>query len=283
MEPSAERAAFIRQSMRDSWRQRTRTYAETAARHTTEYARMLLHKVRLRPGERVLDVATGPGTVALLAAAQVGPSGQVLATDLAPEWREIVEERCAAAGLANVTFRAMSADALDLPDKSFDVALCQFGLMFVPDPVQALRELRRVLRPGGRLGIVVWSTADRVLHFSVIDRHLAAILPVPPPEQRLPSPLSLGEPGHVERLAAAAGWRQVRVERETLDWVVPDPETMWRERVERGQPAVQEAVARLSPARRAALHDAIVADLARYMRDDAVHLPSEAIYLLASR
>ena len=88
-----------------------------------------------------------------------------------------IAERTAEAGLDNVEFRAMGAERLDLPDASFDVALCQFGLMFVPDPVQALREMRRVLRDGGRLGVVVWSTIDRVPCHGAIQRFLAPYQP----------------------------------------------------------------------------------------------------------
>src|SRR4051794_7745169 len=150
-----DRGQFIRDRMRESWGARTRPYAAQADGHAA-HTQQLITLVAPQPGERVLDVATGPGVVALAAAVAVGPTGQVLATDLAPEWGDVIAERCAEAGLDAVTFRAMGAEQLDLPDRSFDVALCQFGLMFVPDPVQALREMRRVLRDGGRLGVSVW-------------------------------------------------------------------------------------------------------------------------------
>ncbi len=115
-------AEFVRQSMRQSWGARTRAYTEEAAPNTLAHARMLMEVVPPAPGERVLDVAAGPGVVALLAAERVGPGGSVIATDLAPEWQEIIAERCDAAGLSNVSFRAMGAEALDLPGDSFDVA-----------------------------------------------------------------------------------------------------------------------------------------------------------------
>src|SRR5206468_1337570 len=126
---------FIRESMRRQWAQRTLAYTTFAALHTARYAAPLLDRVALRPGERVLDVATGPGVVAVAAAERVGPTGQVLATDLAPEWEVAVAQRTAEHGLSNVRFAAMCAERLDVGDASVDVALCQFGLMFVPDPV----------------------------------------------------------------------------------------------------------------------------------------------------
>jgi SAM-dependent methyltransferase len=279
----SDRAAFVRESMRRSWGARTAQYAAATAGNSDRYAAALLELVGPRPGERVLDVATGPGTVAIQAALAVGPSGQVVASDLTPEWEEVVAHGAAAAGVENVAFRATSADALDLPDGSFDVALCQFGLMFVPEPLAALREMRRVLRDGGRLGAVVWSTADRVPLFSATGPLLQPYLPAPAPGQELPTPLALGAPGLIERLVAEAGLANVRSERRTIEYVVPDADQRWRVEVLDGQPAVRAAVAALPDAERRALHDRYVAALERYRREGAIRLPCEAIFVAAVR
>jgi SAM-dependent methyltransferase len=278
----SDRGAFVRDSMRASWGGRTLQYASVTAGNTDRYAAVLLDLVDLRPGERVLDVATGPGVVAVAAALAVGPTGRVVATDLAPEWGALVAGNAEQAGAPNVTFRATSADALDLPDGSFDVALCQFGLMFVPEPVQALREMRRVLRDGGRLGVVVWSTADKV-HFGVTGPLLQPYLPGAEPGRELPTPLQLGEPGLVEAHVGAAGYRAVRVERRTLEWIVPDAEEHWRYSVVVGPPATRDAIAALPAPERRALHDRYVAALEAHRRDGAIRLPSEAIFVTALR
>jgi SAM-dependent methyltransferase len=277
----SERADFVRESMRRSWGGRTDQYTASSAGNNERYAAILLALIDPRPGESVLDVATGPGVVAVLAAKAVGPTGRVVATDLAPEWAEHVATTAQAAGVANVEFRAASADALDLPDGSFDVALCQFGLMFVPEPVQALREMRRVLRPDGRLGVVVWSTADKVKLFSATGPLLQPYVPKAAPGQELPTPLQLGEPGLIERLVAEAGFGDVRVERHTLDYLISDPEERWQRDVAAGPPAVREAVAALPEAERRALHDRYVGALEAYRRDEMIRLPSEAIYVAA--
>jgi ubiquinone/menaquinone biosynthesis C-methylase UbiE len=280
---SQQRASFVREAMRKNWAARMRHYDQHAAPNTARFAAVLLDLVRPQPGERVLDVATGSGVVAVAAARLVGPSGSIVATDLVPEWEDLFAERCAAAGVRNAAFRAMGAEALDLPDETFDVALCQFGLMFVPDPLQALREMRRVLRQGGRLGIVVWSTAERAVCVGLLDRLLAPLLAAVPPEAQLPTALSLSEPGLIERLIAEAGFGALNSERRVLDYISEAPEEAWRFRVIEGPPAVREAVARLHPDERRQLHHRFVAELERYRQGGEIRLPSEAIYVTARK
>ena len=121
----------------------------------------LLDMAALRPGERVLDVACGTGLVTLPAARAVGASGQVLGVDIAGAMVEALRERAAAAGVPQVAAARMDAEQLALPDGSVDVVLCALGLMYVPDPAQALREVHRVLRPGGRAVFAVWGERAR--------------------------------------------------------------------------------------------------------------------------
>jgi SAM-dependent methyltransferase len=278
----ADRREFIRDSMRRMFGAGTRAYAEIAAPSHAEHTAMLISKMHLRAGERVVDVATGPGVVALAAAAAVGPSGQVVATDLVPEWEEIIAEGCQKAGITNVTFRAMGAEALDLPDKFFDVALCQFGLMPVPNPVQALREMRRVLRDGGRLGISVWGTLEKVAVFGVAGRVMAPYIPQLPPEERLPAPTALGEPGLIERLVEEASYHDISVELHTFDAVFNDAEEYLRGRG-CAPTEVSGALERLTPEQREQLDRELIAELERYRRGGKIRLPSEAIYVTAVR
>ena len=106
----------------------------------------------------------------------------------------------------------MPAEALSLPDASFDVVLCQFGLMFIGSPVTALREMRRVLRPGGKVGVAVWSVPERVGIFLLARIVMAAL---PPVAGASCSPLSMGEPGLIEGLVSEVGFRDVSSERQT--------------------------------------------------------------------
>jgi ubiquinone/menaquinone biosynthesis C-methylase UbiE len=107
-------------------------------------------------GERVLDIACGTGLVSFEAARTVGPSGCVLGIDLSERMVDVADRRARDRGLSNCSFLRMDAETLALPNASFDVVLCALGLMYMPDPEQALREMSRVLRPGGRIALAVW-------------------------------------------------------------------------------------------------------------------------------
>lgn len=120
----------------------------------------LLQMAELAPGDHVLDIACGTGLVTVPAARAVGSGGRVVATDLSQEMVTRTAHAALRAGLA-VETRRMDAETLDLPDRSFHVALSSLGLMYVPDPDRALAEQRRVLRPGGRAVAAVWGARNR--------------------------------------------------------------------------------------------------------------------------
>jgi ubiquinone/menaquinone biosynthesis C-methylase UbiE len=137
----------------------------------------LLAAAALAPGEQVLDVACGTGLIAFQAAAAVGALGSVLGVDLSGRMVEAASRRAAGLRLPNASFARMDAERLDLPDASVDVALCSLGLMYLPDPAQALREMARVLRPGGRLVLSVWGERSRcgwAALFEIVDAEVAS-------------------------------------------------------------------------------------------------------------
>lgn len=171
----------------------------------------MLDLARIQPGHRILDVAAGAGEPAVSAAERVGPSGYVLATDISEGIIELARQVAREQELKQVETRAMDGEKLDLPDASFDAVLCRLGLMYMPHPVTALREWRRVLRPGGRVAIAVFSTPDRnswgSLPASIIRRR--AQLPPPVPGQ--PGPFSLGGAGVLEDAFREAGFANPEV------------------------------------------------------------------------
>jgi SAM-dependent methyltransferase len=173
----------------------------------------MLDLARVASGCRVLDVAAGAGDQTLQAAVQVGPAGHVLATDISPAILDFAAAEARRAGLYNVTTQAMDGEHLELSDQSFDVVISRVGLIYFPDQQQALREMHRVLVPGGRVAAIVYGTADRNAFFStpvsIVRRH--ARLGAPLPGQ--PGPFSLGAPGALEAAFTQAGFQEVRAER----------------------------------------------------------------------
>lgn len=172
---------------------------------------LMLDMAGVGPGARVLDVAAGAGEQTLAAARRVGPTGSVLATDISPSILDFARQAAQGAGLANVETRVMDGEALDLADHSFDIVISRVGLIYFPDQQKALSGMRRVLKPGGRVAAITYSTADRNEFFSIpvaIIRERAG-LPAPLPGQ--PGPFSLGGPGVLEQAFGKAGFRDVRV------------------------------------------------------------------------
>ena len=117
----------------------------------------LMARARLAPGERVLDLGTGTGSVAERAAEVVGPGGHVVGVDISPEMLSLARARVAARGLAHVSMQEGRAEAIPADDNSFDVVLASLSLMYAIDREAAAREMARVLRPNGRLLAAVWA------------------------------------------------------------------------------------------------------------------------------
>jgi SAM-dependent methyltransferase len=182
----------------------------------------LLDLASVGAGQRVLDVAAGAGEQTLAIARRLGPGGSVLATDLAPAILEHAIAEARAAGYSNVAARAMDGENLELPDGSFDVVFSRVGLIYFPDQQRALREMRRVLVPGGRVAAIVYATPDRNGFFSTpvsIARRRANLGP-PLPGQ--PGPFSLGEPGVLKAAFEQAGFDRVVVENVAAPLRLPD-------------------------------------------------------------
>ncbi len=168
------------------------------------------------PGERVLDVACGTGLVALGAARAVGPQGRVVGTDISDQMVEAARRHAEGQGLSHISCIRMDAENLALRDGSFDVALCALGLMYVPDPLRAVREMRRVLRPGGRLGLAVWGERSQcgwAPVFPIVEAEVAS--------EVCPLFFQLGQEETLHRLCVEAGLEVIEQHRitTTLDYI----------------------------------------------------------------
>lgn len=170
-------------SQQADYRDLRRTEAENYANNfvpliPAPLAADLIEAAGPEPGEYVVDVACGTGVVTRLAAERVAPGGKVVGVDVNPEMLEVAREPAAPSG-AVIEWREANAEALPLPDESYDLVLCQLGLMFFPDRAAAVREMRRVLSPGGRIAINVPAAMPRPFAIMVdaIGRHINPDLP----------------------------------------------------------------------------------------------------------
>ncbi len=169
---------------------------------------LMLDLAHLRPGHRVLDIAAGNGYQSIAAARRVGPTGHVLATDLAQQQLRYAAAAARAAGIDHIETRVMDAENLDLPDASFDAVICHLGVMFLPDVDRGLAEMHRVLKPGGSASMVIFAAGgvpESELVASVVRRHL-------PGDAQTPERLTgntLGAPGALARRLEGAGFRAV--------------------------------------------------------------------------
>ena len=175
-----------------------------------EASQELVELAALDEGERVLDVACGTGILARLAARVVGPTGKTVGTDLNEGMLDMART---AEGLVDgppIEWRPSDAAALPFPDASFDVVLCQYGLEFFADRARGVREMARVLSPGGRLVLRVWRTLDRqpfyVALLEALERHVRTGVGTP-----ILKAFTLADPAELRTLVAAAGFRDVHI------------------------------------------------------------------------
>lgn len=173
-------------------------------------ARMFLQRIALRPGQRVLDVACGTGVVTRLAAPILGPAGVIVGVDLNLQMLKVAREHAPTNG-AQVEWRQGDAAALPGSDADFDVVLCQQGLQFFPDKAGALRDMHRVLRPGGLVGICVWRTIEHSPCHLAIAEALRRLVGAEV-AQRFQAPFSFGDPDVLNAAMVAAGFRDVDIQ-----------------------------------------------------------------------
>jgi ubiquinone/menaquinone biosynthesis C-methylase UbiE len=172
---------------------------------------LMLDLAGIGTGARVLDIAAGAGGQTLKAARRVGPEGAVLATDISSNIIDLAAREARAAGLSNVATRVMDGESLEVEDASFDAVISRVGLIYFPDQQRALRESRRVLRDGGHISAIVYSTPQKNGFFSIPVSIIRRIANLPAPAPGLPGPFSLGGAGVLEESYRKAGFREIAV------------------------------------------------------------------------
>jgi SAM-dependent methyltransferase len=179
------------------------------------------------PGQRILDLAAGPGEVGFALLPLIQPDGELLSTDVAPEMVEVARRRAATLGLEGVSFAVEDAAALTLPDASVDGIICRFGLMLVPDMHGAAAEIARVLRPGGRVVLAVWASSRVNPWITAAGRAALDLGLTDPPDHDAPGPFRLGDPTLLRSVVEGGGLEIEAVEEVVVDWTAESADAWW--------------------------------------------------------
>ncbi len=177
----------------------------------------MIDHANLQPGERVLELAAGPGDTGFLAAELIAPGGTLICSDANEAMLDVARARAEKFGLDNIEFVRLELEWIDLETASVDVALCRWGVMLVVDPAAALTEIRRVLRPGGRATLAVWDLAERNPWATSPGRALVELGHAEPPDPNAPGMFALAAHGQLERMLADAGFLDVAVDAVAVD------------------------------------------------------------------
>jgi ubiquinone/menaquinone biosynthesis C-methylase UbiE len=244
------------------------------------WAERLLERARPRPGERVLDVATGTGIVARTLAARAGPDAKVTGLDLSPAMLEVARAAAEKEG-ATIEWREGRAEELPFPDDSFDLVTCQFALMFFTDRQKALSEMRRVLDRDGRAVFSVFQPIDRHPFYETLNRAI---------ERRLGTPgvldiFALGDADELRALLSNAGFRDVEIEQASLTSRFPEPDAFLAGEIDVDTAAIP-AMQHLDAAGRKAVTEAIRADMEEALRkatDDGHVALTFHVHLVSAR
>jgi ubiquinone/menaquinone biosynthesis C-methylase UbiE len=267
----AETMERQKEEVRQQWTGRAATFAAIAGKQAmafqaaTDLLLAVLHRQRAM---RILDVASGPGEPAIsLAAAIASDDGHVTATDLVPEMLAAAEQSARACGVTNIAFQHADAEALPFADAAFDAVTCRFGVMLFPNTQQALREIRRVLKPDGQFVAMVWGPQEQDAMFKSLAVVRRSVTLPPPPPSDTPHRFRFSAPGALAAQLRAAGFRQVEEQSHTIPMPWQGSAEEWWEAMQKMNGAMRAAVDALDADRRAALVREVLDDKRAAQRD----------------
>jgi enediyne biosynthesis protein CalE5 len=246
-------------------------------------ARALVEDAQISSGNAVLDVATGPGDPALSIAATVGPEGSVSGIDPVPEMVEAARRAAVRLGLVNSRFEVAFADRLPFPSETFDAVVSRFGAMFFPSPVNAGREMLRVLKPGKILALAVWHSAEGNPFLTTLSRAMEPYVKSPPPDPDAPEVYRFATSGKLRDVLAEAG--AVETKERLLRFRIETPlatEEFWTLRCEISD-TYREKLALLSSEQLAEVKRNAFEALRAYETGNGLSFPAEVLIVSGTR
>ena len=203
MEPSLQRRV-----QRYGWDKASGYYETYWQKQLYPAQQKLLQLADIKAGDKIIDIACGTGLVSFPAAVLAGEKGFILANDISDKMVETGTAVAKEKNLSNISFQRMDAEDLEVEDNSYDIALCALGLMYFPDPLKAIKEMYRILKPGGHVVAAVWGRrrncgwADV---FEIVDRRVAS--------EVCPMFFNLGNEGTLQQYMDAGGFKNISVEK----------------------------------------------------------------------
>jgi SAM-dependent methyltransferase len=278
LNPEREAVLAIAEAIAPTWERRRADIEEVA----TPVRDWMLRELRPKEGDTVLELAAGVGDTGFEAAEIIGDSGLLITSDLSPAMLDAARRRGAELGLANVDYRILDAERIELDTDSVDGVLCRFGYMLLPDPAVAFSETRRVLRSGGRVALAVWGSLEQNPFFAIIGISLVQRGHIPPPEPPpAPGPFSMASAERLEGLLHGAGFAEVRTEEVRGRFVIPDVDEYLSVIADTAGP-IALALRGLAESDRAAVRTDVEDSLRRFAAGDGYELPCVALCAVAS-
>ena len=250
-------------------------------RNMTFINHRLVADARLRPGLRVLDLGSGTGYPALLAGEVVGSEGSVTGLDLAESMLAVATRKAKTLGLPHVTFRTGDVTSLPFDVASFDAVISRFCLMFLPEIPKALKEIARVLKPGGYVAVAVWSSPDKNPYLRITMDVIKTITPLPPPDPEAPGIFRLAKAGDLAGMLERAGLNLLSDDEFAADVTFSTAEEFFRSVMDIAAP-IQNLFATLTQEQKSEAERGIITAVNEYRRQQGVVLPI-AVRLVSAR
>jgi enediyne biosynthesis protein CalE5 len=256
---------------------------EIIGRMFAPITRALVEDAEIGGGQVVLDVATGPGEPALSLAAVVGAEGKIFGIDPILEMVAGARRAAAGLGLGNAQFEVAAADHLPFPDGTFDAVISRFGVMFFPSPIDGVREMLRVLKPGKKVALAVWHLAERNPFHCSISRVFDRYFDSPPLAPDAPDAFRFASRGKLREVVREAGVaapteRLVRCKIQAATSV----EDFWTLRIEMSE-KLREKIGTLSGDRLAEVRRHTLESLREYSTDGGMSFPAEVLVVSGSK